>query len=174
MSLNRWELEEDNDSDFSGEDGSNRPLSNGRHRGHHSIDRDRGGPLMKGPSIISHRAASTRMSAESGRSNRSSVSGGFYSDDDDDIDVEELPEGSTSKSAEWVGSSSRQADGSNVGSMAGSTRINSHSTKPVAVFKSHPSDDEITFEELREAFSDTEAKGPSSRAQGSEVEVDKM
>lgn len=168
MSLNKWELEEDNDSDFSGEDSSNRPLSNSRGRGNQRLDRDRERHHSK-----SSNASSNRMSAESRRSNASSASRGLYSDDDDDLDEEELPEGSTSKSAEWVGSSPRGNDRNNVENAVVSTRKATYSLKPVTASKSHPSDDEITFEELREAFSETEAKGPSGR-QGSEVEVDKM
>lgn len=169
MSLNKWELEEDNDSDFSAEDGSNRPLSNSRSRGNQRLDRDRGGPQAK-----SSDAYSNRMSSDSRRSNASSASRGLYSDDDDDLDEEELPEGSTSKSAEWVGSSSRGNEGNYTESSVGATRKSTYALKPVVVSKSHPSDDEITFEELREAFSETEARSPSGRAQGSEVEVDKM
>lgn len=161
MSLNRWELEEDNDSDFSGEYSSNRPLSNSRGRGNQRLDRDRERPQSKS------------SKAESRRSNASSASRGLYSDDDDDLDEEELPEGSTSKSAEWVGSSSRVNNGNNVENAVVSAKKATYSLKPVTASKSHPSDDEITFEELREAFSETEAKGPSGR-QGSEVEVDKM
>jgi hypothetical protein len=167
MSLNKWELEEDNDSDFSGDDSSNRPLSNSRGRGQR-LDRDRGGPQAQRSN-----ASSNRMSAESRRSNASSASNDFYTDDDDDLDEEELPEGSTSKSAEWVGSSSRGNHGNGAESSVESSRKTTYSAKPVSVSKSHPSDDEITFEELREAFSETEAKGPSNW-QGSEVEVDKM
>ena len=169
--LNRWELEEDEDSD--GEfpiqrpktsSGGRSPAINTNLQGHQK-SRSR---LSNQKTFRNH---SARTSSGSGVSDPMSRS--FYTDDDDDLDEEELPHGSSVEN--YLGQG-RQNGGNNVERLDSyvAKNIYTNNSKGLTQVRSLSSMDTITIQELDDAFGDGLSKAASSRTPGGEVEVDKM
>jgi hypothetical protein len=170
--LNRWELEEDDDSD--GEFPIQRPKTSS-------------GGRSPGPSNVaqSHQRSDTRQSNQNGFCNhlaRTSASSGvsdassrglYTDDDDDDLDAEELQHGPSVRNSVGQG---RQNGGNN------SERPDSYVAKNIYTniskgpnaIRSLASMETITIQELDDAFGDGLSNAASSRTPGGEVEVDKM
>lgn len=167
--LNRWELEEDEDSD--GEFPILRPKTSS------------GGRLpAMNTNLQSHQKSNSRLSNQNHSARTSSGSGvsdamsrNFYTDDDDDdddLDAEELPYGSNESN---VGQG-RQNGGNHVERLDSyvAKNIYTNNSKGLTQVRSLSSMDTITIQELDDAFGDGLSKAASSRTPGGEVEVDKM
>ena len=170
--LNRWELEEDDDSD--GEFPIQRPKtsSGGRSPGSSSVaqSHQRSETIQNNQNGFRNHLA--RTSASSGVSDASSR-GLYTDDDDDDLDAEELQHGSSVRNS--VGQA-RQNGGNNSerpDSYVAKNIYTNNSKGPNAI-RSLASMETITIQELDDAFGDGLSNAASSRTPGGEVEVDKM
>ena len=165
--LNRWELEEDEDSD--GEFPIQRPRTSSGGRSP-AINTNLQGH-QKSNSRLSNQNHSARTSSGSGVSDAMSRS--FYADDDDDLDVEDLPHGSNFESNVRQG---RQNGGNHVERLDSyvAKNIYTNNSNGLTQVRSLSSMDTITIQELDDAFGDGLSKAASSRTPGGEVEVDKM
>ena len=169
--LNRWELEEDEDSES--EFPVQRPKTSAGDRGKGTLSTvqvRQGAVRLNNQNTLSNPSA--RTSASSGVSNASSRS--FYTDDDDDdLDAEELPRGSHVGSRSGQG---RQNGGNHVEHLDShlASNIYTNNSKGLKPVRSLSSMETITIQELDDAFGDGLSKAASSRTPGGEVEVDKM
>ena len=174
--LNRWELEEDEDSDGELPIQRPKPSSGGRSPATNTTmqSQQRSGTRLSNQRNFGNLSA--RTSASSGVSDASSRS--FYTDDDDnddddDLDADEIHRGSN------VGSSvgqRRQNGGDHVERLDSyvAKNIFTNNSKGRTPIRSLSSMETITIQELDDAFGDGLSKAASSRTPGGEVEVDKM
>lgn len=173
--LNRWELEEDDDSD--GEFPIQRPKtsSGGRSPGSSNVAQSHQRSETIQNNQIGFRNHLARTSASSGVSDASSR--GLYTDDDDDddddLDAEELQHGSNFRNSVVQG---RQNGGNNSERPDSyvARNIYTNNSKGPNVIRSLASMETITIQELDDAFGDGLSNAASSRTPGGEVEVDKM
>ena len=171
--LNRWELEEDDDSD--GEfpiqrpktsSGGRSPVSSTVMQSHHRSE-------TRQNDQKSYRNHLARTSASSGVSDASSR--GLYTDDDedDDLDAEELKRGPSVRNRVGQGRQNSGINPERPDSYVAKNIYTNNSKGPNAI-RSLASMETITIQELDDAFGDGLSNAASSRTPGGEVEVDKM
>lgn len=172
--LNRWELEEDDDSD--GEFPIQRPKTSscGRSLGSSNVAQTHQRSEIRQNNQHGFRNHLARTSASSGVSDASSR--GLYTDDDDDdddLDAEELQHGSSVRNSAVQGSQNGGNNSEQPDSYV-AKNIYTNNSKGPNVIRSLASMETITIQELDDAFGDGLSNAASSRTPGGEVEVDKM